>query len=105
LEHKSLEENTNESSSDASDSAEQNSGSAGEEKCFASQKQCRLTKKCSYWLQKVARVEEVEVIREVWAQKDQNLEVGCTNWEHLEGGWIGDPVKLELNATKNLVKR
>jgi hypothetical protein len=21
-------------------------------------------------------------------------------WEHLEGGWIGDPVKLELNATK-----
>jgi hypothetical protein len=21
-------------------------------------------------------------------------------WEHLEGGWTGDPVKLELNATK-----
>jgi hypothetical protein len=22
------------------------------------------------------------------------------NWEHLEGGWIGDPVKLKLIATK-----
>jgi hypothetical protein len=23
-----------------------------------------------------------------------------TYWEHLEGGWIGDPVKLKLIATK-----
>jgi predicted nucleic acid-binding Zn-ribbon protein len=27
-------------------------------------------------------------------------------WEHLEGGggWIGDPVNLKLNATKNLIR-
>jgi hypothetical protein len=25
-------------------------------------------------------------------------------WEHLEGGWIGDPVKLKLIATKNLIR-
>jgi hypothetical protein len=23
-----------------------------------------------------------------------------SGWEHLEGGWIGDPVKLKLIATK-----
>jgi hypothetical protein len=25
-------------------------------------------------------------------------------WEHLEGGWIGDPVKLQNLSHKNLVK-
>jgi hypothetical protein len=28
-----------------------------------------------------------------------------THWEHLEGGWIGDPIKLKLIATKNLIRR
>jgi hypothetical protein len=26
--------------------------------------------------------------------------VGPGSWEHLEGGWIGDPVQLNLIATK-----
>jgi hypothetical protein len=33
------------------------------------------------------------------------VDMVATMWEHLEGGWIGDPVKLENLSHKNLVNR
>lgn len=74
LEPKSLEENSNGSSSEASGSAGQNSSNASEEKCRSTKKMLRLTSNFVG-----SNSLGSEVIHEVWAQKDQNFQVGSKN--------------------------